>query len=202
MWLVWLLLVIGSYLLGSIPTAYVIVKWRTGQDIRDIGSGNVGATNAVRAVGWYGYLAFVGDVLKGLLPVVAARALGGPEGAAAAGFCALMGHFFPIWLQFHGGKGVSTAFGVYLGLTPLLALAGILFWAVLVLLSGYISLSSCAAVLLCPLLALAFHLPFACYWLYMMMGVMITMRHSSNFRRLLQGNERRSKFYWRSLLNN
>lgn len=202
MWFTWIAFVLGSFLLGSIPSAYLVVKWRTGKDIRELGSGNVGATNAVRAVGPLGYLVFVVDVLKGFLPVFLASRYFGYPLAAAAGLAALLGHFFPPWLGFRGGKGVSTAAGAYLALAPVTCLIGVGVWLILVLCTGYVSLASCA-VLCCGVvitLVTGNH-PFACYWLFCMIAALVTMRHSGNFRRLLQGTERRSKWYLPDLLH-
>ena len=200
--LIWILVIIGSYLMGSIPSAYLVVKWRTGQDIRTIGSGNVGATNAVRAVGYLGCLAFVVDVLKGFLPVLICRLNWGYPLAAVAGLCALFGHFFPVWLHFKGGKGVSTSFGIYLALAPGLALIGICGWALIVLVTGYVSLASCLALFSGIFITLFMGIfPFACFWLFCLIGVLVPLRHSSNYRRLIQGKELRSRFYYRNLFN-
>lgn len=201
MWLIWIAFLIASFLLGSVPSAYMIVKWRTGKDIRELGSGNVGATNAVRAVGKLGYLSFVFDVLKGFLPVFLASRWFGYPLAAACGLCALLGHFFPPWLQFRGGKGVSTAAGIYLALAPLTCLLGVGVWLIMVLAFGYVSLASCTVLCLGPIVILAAgsH-PFACFWIFCMIAALVTLRHSSNFRRLLTGTERRSKFWLPNLL--
>ncbi len=201
MWLIWIAFLIASFLLGSVPSAYMIVKWRTGKDIRELGSGNVGATNAVRAVGKLGYLSFVFDVLKGFLPVfLASRYVGYPL-AAACGLAALLGHFFPPWLQFRGGKGVSTAAGIYLALAPLTCLLGVGVWLIMVLAFGYVSLASCTVLCLGPIVILAAgsH-PFACFWIFCMIAVLVTLRHSGNFRRLAAGTERRSKIWLPNLL--
>ena len=202
MWLIWIAFIVGSFLLGSVPSAYVVVKWRTGQDIREIGSGNVGATNAVRAVGRLGYLVFVFDVLKGFLPALVALRCGGYPLAAAAGLSALLGHFFPPWLHFRGGKGVSTGSGVFLALAPGVFLVGIACWLLIVLATGYVSLASCAALIGGALAVLIMgDKPFACFWIFAMIAVLVTLRHSGNFRRLAEGTERRSKIYLPNLLH-
>ena len=201
MWFIWIVFLLGSFMLGSVPSAYVIVKWRTGQDIRQVGSGNVGATNAVRAVGAWGYLVFVMDLLKGFLPAfIASRAFGYPL-AAGCGLMALLGHFFPPWLRFQGGKGVATAAGIYLALAPFTFLVGVGMWLVIVLCTGYVSLASCFV--LCSgifVTLLTGQHPFACYWIFCMIAVLVTLRHSSNYRRLIRGEERRSKWYYKELL--
>lgn len=202
MWLIWIVFIVASFLLGSIPSAYVIVKWRSGQDIRELGSGNVGATNAVRNVGAWGYLAFVIDVLKGFLPVLIADRLYGCPLAAACGLAALLGHFFPPWLHFRGGKGVATAAGIYLALAPWTCLLGMGIWLVIVVATGYVSLASCFVLCLGIFVVLfsGVH-PFACFWIVCMIAVLVTLRHSGNFRRLASGTERRSKMYFKELIN-
>ena len=201
MWLIWIAFLIASFLLGSVPSAYMIVKWRTGKDIRELGSGNVGATNAVRAVGKLGYLSFVFDVLKGFLPVfLASRYVGYPL-AAACGLAALLGHFFPPWLHFRGGKGVSTAAGIYFALAPLICLLGLGLWFILVLAFGYVSLASCVVLCCGALVTLIMgDAPFACFWIFSMTAVLVSLRHSGNFRRLAAGTERRSKIWLPNLL--
>ncbi|HXT21350.1 MAG TPA: glycerol-3-phosphate acyltransferase, partial [Thermoanaerobaculia bacterium] len=105
--------VVGSYLIGSIPWSWLVVRWKTGKDVRDVGSGNVGATNVMRAAGrGAGALALVLDVAKGVAPVLIVRAIGTTmlvESLAA--LAAVIGHMYPVWLRFRGGKGVATAAG-------------------------------------------------------------------------------------------
>ena len=202
MWLIWIAFIVGSFLLGAVPSAYLVVKWRTGQDIRELGSGNVGATNAVRAVGPLGYAVFAFDVLKGFLPVFLASRWFGYPLAAAAGLSALLGHFFPPWLHFRGGKGAATAAGAYLALAPGLFLLGMGLWLLIVLATGYVSLASCGVLCAGVIVMLAVgSYPFASFWLITMIAVLVTLRHSGNFRRLASGTERRSKMYFKELIN-
>jgi len=147
-----------SYLLGSIPFGYLIVSARTGGDIRETGSGGTGATNVSRRAGkMAGVLTLLLDALKGAAAVVFAKLLlSGVENAAwwigAAGIIAMLGHIFPVWLRFRGGKGVATGVGVFLMLAPIaVLLAGILFVAV-VWFTRYVSLGSMVAALTIPLL--------------------------------------------------
>ena len=123
------LIPILSYLLGSIPFGYLLIKYKEGQDIRSFGSGNIGATNAFRKSHTIGILTFVLDAGKGYLAVVLAGWLGGnPEWQAAAAVFAIIGHVFTIWLRFKGGKGVSTWCGAYLALSPIALLTTMVFF--------------------------------------------------------------------------
>ena len=146
-------------------------------------------------------LSFVFDVLKGFLPVfLASRYVGYPL-AAACGLAALLGHFFPPWLHFRGGKGVSTAAGIYFALAPLICLLGLGLWFILVLAFGYVSLASCVVLCCGALVTLIMgDAPFACFWIFSMTAVLVTLRHSGNFRRLAAGTERRSKIWLPNLL--
>ncbi len=145
--MIFIILIIGSYLLGSIPFALVIAKAH-GKDLRSIGSGNIGATNLSRALGRkWAYFCFVLDVLKGLLPMlVTIRLVSSPLGIAefflwlAVGCAAILGHIFPVYIKFRGGKGVATSLGVALGLWPyytICASFAFVVWTAVVLLSRY-----------------------------------------------------------------
>ena len=121
---------------------------------------------------------------------------------AACGLAALLGHFFPPWLHFRGGKGVATAAGIYLALAPWTCLLGMGIWLVIVVATGYVSLASCFVLCLGVFVVLfsGVH-PFACFWIVCMIAVLVTLRHSGNFRRLASGTERRSKMYFKELIN-
>ena len=150
-----LVLVIGAYLLGSVPFGVIIAKAH-GKDLRSIGSGNIGATNLARALGKkWAYFCFFLDVLKGLIPMlVATYLISSPPSVAelflslVVGCASVIGHIFPIYLKFKGGKGVATSFGIALGLWPyytICAMVAIAVWAVVVLIWRYISLASIVA---------------------------------------------------------
>ncbi|UCE98739.1 MAG: glycerol-3-phosphate 1-O-acyltransferase PlsY [Planctomycetota bacterium] len=201
-------LIMGAYLLGSVPFALIIAKAH-GRDLRTIGSGNVGATNLARALGRkWAYLCFCLDVLKGLLPMLAATvALSSPPTiiqlflALAVGCAAISGHIFPIYIKFKGGKGVATSFGVALGLWPFYTLCAIVAfaaWAIVVLLSRYISLASIVASVTFPIsLILAIVLipnwDFAKLWPLLsaaiVIPIMVIVRHRQNIKRLIAGTE-------------
>ena len=206
--MIFIILIIGSYLLGSIPFAFVIAKAH-GKDLRSIGSGNIGATNLSRALGRkWAYFCFVLDVLKGLLPMLAIiRLVSSPLGIAelflwlAVGCAAILGHIFPVYIKFKGGKGVATSLGVALGLWPyytICASFAFVVWTAVVLLSRYVSLASIAASVAFPVaLILAIALTpgwnFADLWPLLTAAIaiplMVIMRHRENIKRLIAGTE-------------
>ena len=209
-----IILIIGSYLLGSIPFGLLIAKAH-GKDLRSIGSGNIGATNVSRALGRkWAYLCFGLDVLKGLLPMLATLSLARPLSTQsptervvllwlwlAVGCAAILGHIFPIYLKLKGGKGVATSFGVALGLWPyytICALFAIATWSVVVLIWRYVSLASIAASVTFPLvLILAIILrpgwDFVNLWPLLIAAtaipLMVIFRHRENMKRLIAGTE-------------
>ena len=209
-----IILIIGSYLLGSIPFGLLIAKAH-GKDLRSIGSGNIGATNVSRALGRkWAYICFGLDVLKGLLPMLATLSLARPLSTQsptervvllwlwlAVGCAAILGHIFPIYLKLKGGKGVATSFGVALGLWPyytICALFAIATWSVVVLIWRYVSLASIAASVTFPLvLILAIILrpgwDFVNLWPLLIAAtaipLMVIFRHRENMKRLIAGTE-------------
>jgi len=210
MYVVFAIGIIAAYLLGSVPFAFLIA-WAHGKDLRTIGSGNIGATNLARAVGRkWGYFCFALDVLKGLAPVAIVGVVAGVADNALllslwllVGIAAILGHVFPVYLRFKGGKGVATSFGVALGLWPyftLCALIALVVWIVVVLIWHYISLASiCAAVafpiaLMLGILAVP-HWHSTNLWPLLVAAVVIPIlvivRHRENIRRLVAGTENR-----------
>jgi glycerol-3-phosphate acyltransferase PlsY len=196
----------AAYLLGSIPTGYLLVRLFRHQDVRSVGSGNIGATNVLRAGGKaLGAATFLLDVLKGcaavwlggllgalLLPAVPVRSL--QALAALAALFAVLGHMFPVWLGFRGGKGVATGFGVFLVLAPWAALAALAVFAVVFALSRYVSLSSIVAVACLPVLAWLLadgSLPPFFLAVEVAIALLIILKHHQNIRRLLAGTESR-----------
>ena len=188
----WLLL---SYLIGAIPTSYLAGRIFRGVDLRDHGSGNLGATNLYRALGWK-YAIPVGllDIAKGVIPVVliAPQVSGSQRVAAAFGVAAVIGHVYSVFVRFRGGKGVATAAGVMLGLAPLAIAALLVVWAVIVFGTGYVSLGSVVAASLLPLAVWILHpgarelLPIVA-----LVAAAIVWLHRANLRRLLDGTENR-----------
>ena len=222
------LIAIVAYLLGSIPFGYLLVRIFRSEDIRKTGSGNIGATNVVRSgARGLGAATFLLDVLKGFLAVAVARELiaaslpawpplaqlswqGSPAArldtaAAIAAIAAVLGHMFPVWLRFKGGKGVATAFGALVQLVPLAALVGLAVFVLVFALSRYVSLASILGALAIPIAALLLaarfsgmsllHRPWILAALLILPAIVIA-KHHANLRRLAAGTEyrfRRSK---------
>ena len=196
---------LGSYLLGSIPFGYVAGKIR-GIDIRKIGSGNIGATNVVRVLGKrYGYSVFVLDFLKGFGAVKISMSIATdarPEWASPeifgifAAIASVIGHSFPVWLKFRGGKGVATSAGALFGLIPLAALIGIVIWVLVFWLTRYVSVASVVAAATLPLVILIMtrldqiH-GNALFYSSLGLAAVVMWRHRSNFSRLMHGSEPR-----------
>ncbi|MSM41141.1 MAG: glycerol-3-phosphate acyltransferase [Geobacter sp.] len=189
-----LILIIAAYLLGSIPTGLVLARLVGGVDIRTTGSGNIGATNVSRTLGWkVGVLTLVGDCLKGVLPVLLAYRLGFTEGwLALTGLAAFTGHIYTVFLRFKGGKGVATALGVFLAMTPLsvlaaLAVFGLVFWK-----WRYVSLASISAAAAMPLLVALIDRRGLIFLMSGLIALLVIWRHRENIQRLRLGTE--SKF--------
>jgi len=178
-----------AYLVGSIPFGLILARLGGAGDLRRIGSGNIGATNVLRT-GRKGLAiaTLLLDALKGALPAWLAFRYFGPDMAVVAGLGAVLGHCFPVWLRFQGGKGVATAAGVVVALAPLVAGLVVLVFAALVAISRYVSLASLLAALSAPAFA---------YWLgqvqiaqlFLVLALLIVARHGANIRRLLAGEE-------------
>jgi acyl phosphate:glycerol-3-phosphate acyltransferase len=202
--LTYLLVGLAAYLLGSIPFGFVLVRLFLKEDIREKGSGNIGATNVVRSgAKKLGMLTFALDVCKGFIAVWLASRIAFAPGLAAvplqnaealAAFCAILGHIYTIWLRFKGGKGVATALGVFLALAPLAALASLAVFTVVFALTKYVSLASILASVAFPVFAML--LPHAPYrpWLVaviLVVPVIVIAKHRQNITRLINGTEYR-----------
>ncbi len=203
-----LVLVVLAYLFGSVPFGLILAKIG-GKDLRSIGSGNIGATNVARALGRkWAYVCFVLDMLKGLVPMLVAMgfvsedaAVGELFGWLAVGCAAILGHIFPIYIRFKGGKGVATGFGMVLGLWPYYTICGLIagaVWLVCVFIWRYISLASITAAVVFPvsLVAAILILPgweLAVLWplvvVAVVIAVLLVLRHRENIKRLLAGTE-------------
>ena len=185
-----LFVLIAAYLLGAIPFAYIITKQTMGIDIRSVGSGNVGFTNALRTLKKGPALAVLaGDIGKGIAAVLLAKAFGGPALATLAGLAVVIGHNYPVFLGFKGGKGAATGFGALLALLPLIALITVAIWLVTVAVSRYVSLGTILAATLLPFICLLFRVDWA-YFIFALIGsVMVIYRHQANIGRLRSGTE-------------
>lgn len=185
-----------GYLLGSFPTGYLVGRWH-GLDIRQHGSGVTGATNVTRMLGKKaGALVFLADAVKGWLSVFAAHAVAGSAFAdVLAGFFCILGHNFPVWLGFRGGKGISTSAGVMLGLMPGALAVSAIVWAAAYFGLRYVSLASLLAAAALPLsvglLWRAGHADEALFWFALAATALAFWRHRSNIQRLLHGTEPR-----------
>jgi glycerol-3-phosphate acyltransferase PlsY len=185
-------LVIVAYLLGSISFAVLLVRARTGRDIRAEGSGNAGATNVLRSHGKkLALLVALLDVAKGLAAVLLVRLFtSDPRWAAAAGFAAILGHVFPVFYGFRGGKGVATAVGAFLALSPLAVLVSLALFIAIVAATRYVSLGSVVAfAVLPPIAGLLFHAPRAVVTAAGMTALLILLKHLPNLKRLARGEE-------------
>ena len=190
--LVWLA---ASYLLGAIPTSYLTVKLATGQDLRQLGSGNLGATNLFRQLGW-AFAIPVGlfDLAIGAIPVFVfgPRAGGGEVVPLLLGAAAVVGHVFSVFVRFKGGKGVATGAGVVLATAPWAFLVALVVWAIVTRWSGYVSLGSIlAAAALPPAVWLLHPERRGIVWFLALLAVAIIALHRANIRRLVEGTESR-----------
>jgi len=196
----WIALVAASYLLGSLSFSLLAVWFLRRADVRKLGSGNAGATNVLRAAGrWPALVVLLLDITKGIVPVRVARALGAPAGiVAAVAFAVILGHVFPLFFGFRGGKGVATGFGALVSLFPLAGGTALAMFALVVIATRFVSLGSVLSAAALPGLSLlyarfgwspevsrsALALACACSGL-------VILRHSGNLQRLFHGTERR-----------
>ncbi|HET9150440.1 MAG TPA: glycerol-3-phosphate 1-O-acyltransferase PlsY [Gemmatimonadales bacterium] len=190
-----LLALVASYLLGAIPTSLIVGRLFRGIDLRKHGSGNLGATNVYRTLGpKFAIPVGLFDMAKGAVPVMVIAPLVSASAyfAIVCGIMAVIGHVFSVFVGFKGGKGVATASGVMLGLTPWAVLVSFLVWALIVRLTGYVSLGSIVSALILPVAAWLLH-PSArpLIWIQVLVAVAIVWLHRANIRRLLAGTENR-----------
>jgi glycerol-3-phosphate acyltransferase PlsY len=187
-------IVIG-YLLGSIPFGFILVRSFRGEDIRQVGSGNIGATNVARSSPLLGIFTLALDALKGFGAVALTLFLfpERPVLAAAVALSAIAGHMFPVWLRFRGGKGVATGLGSFILLAPKAVLLAAVIFAAIVLTFRYVSLGSIVAVIVFPLCALLLspHLDNRAIFIITAASLLIVVKHHANIRRLMAGTEPR-----------
>ena len=195
--LIYVIIMLTAYLLGNISTSYIVAKRLTGVDIRTQGSGNAGSTNVLRTLGKKaGALTFIGDVLKGLIAVLIARFiaygvnLDNTTCAYIAVVAVVLGHNYPVFLGFKGGKGVATSLGSMLGMNPLVALLCLGFFIIIVAITKYVSLGSMLGIGLSPVIMMINHnTKGVLVTLFLTISVVIT--HKENIKRLLNGTERK-----------
>lgn len=196
-----ILFVFIAYLLGAIPFGYLLIKYvfTSGEDIRDVGSGGIGATNVSRRAGLKGGLiTYMLDVAKGTAAVMLMRLVADDNylWIGAAAIAAIIGHIFPIFLKFRGGKGVATGVGVYLALAPLSVLSTLVVWALIVYFTRYVSLASILATAAVPLWTLLYYgwlMPSTHLTAHLIVAVagcaLIVTKHHENIARLIKGTE-------------
>ena len=189
----WALLIIAAYLIGSIPMGLIFGKLIWKKDLRRFGSHNIGATNAWRILGRKaGLLIFILDFLKGQLGVLlGAYLFCSPCAMILGGLFAMLGHIFPIFLAFKGGKGVATALGVIAALMPKITAIVFVVWLIIFLITRYVSVASIVAAVLTPILAAVFKEPTVYFLFVFVAAVIIVFRHRENIKRLKAGRENR-----------
>lgn len=186
----WVLLPLLSYIIGSVPFSYIFSRFLGGVDIRTKGTGNVGATNVLRSVGIKVAVAsLAGDLLKGLMAAWLGSYFGGPGLAAVCSVAVVVGHCWPVFLGFRGGKGVATAAGVIFMLMPLIILLEALVFVSIIAFSRYVSLGSVSAALVFPVAALVSQQPWQYVIMSLIISAIIVYRHRTNIERLRQGTE-------------
>jgi glycerol-3-phosphate acyltransferase PlsY len=196
------LLIISSYLIGSIPTALIISKKYFGIDIREYGSGNMGATNTFRVLGSkYGTIVMIFDIIKGitavalynLLPYYLSNELDRTNLMIGLGLSATLGHIFPIWAEFKGGKGVATLFGMIIAIQPIVAVSCVAVFLLVLYLTRYVSLSSILAGVALPICVLWIYNEKEVFYRVFAVAVagLIVLTHQKNLSRIFKGNESR-----------
>ncbi len=186
--------VILAYLIGSIPVGIIVSRLK-GKDPRQVGSGNIGATNVMRTAGkLMGILTLIGDTAKGFFPVFFIQHIEKDMILTAlTGFSVFIGHLYPIYLRFKGGKGVATGLGVYIALAPLAVLIDVLIFVFAVLKWRYVSLGSLIAACAMPIILFFLKMPSAFIFLSILIGIFIFLKHKENIIRLKNGTEHRFK---------
>jgi len=186
------LLLLAAYLIGAIPTGIIMTKLTGGEDIRKVGSGNIGATNVYRTAGRkLGVITLIGDCLKGVIPLLIAIRIFDLQGTdlALVGLAAFIGHCYPVYLGFKGGKGVATALGVFLVLSPQSILCAVAVFALVLWRWRYISLASISAAAAIPFLVLLFERALPLFLATLVIAGIVIWRHRANIDRLLSGSE-------------
>lgn len=194
--MMYIFVILVSYLLGSIPMGILITRVTGYGDLRQIGSGNIGATNVMRAAGLkLAALVWILDMLKTIIAILIGYIIGGIDLAAWCGFFAVLGHCYPVWLRFHGGKGVSCMFGMFLAINPLMFVICGIEWLVVALSLGYSSLA--ALVVFCVAAILGFTMGPIVGLALLCVALLGLWRHRENIVRLIGGTESKIKWKWK-----
>jgi len=192
---------VSAYLIGSFPTSFLMARSLKGIDIRQVGSGNAGATNVLRAVGKLPALVtLIIDVLKGIFVVTIAANIFYPHienldydfYRSFMGLAAVCGHIWPVWLNFRGGKGVATTLGVAIGLAPVVLLPSLVIWIIIFFTTNYVSLASILALIAFPVIAIAFSQPIYLILVSTVICSISIFKHRENIRRLIKGQENKT----------
>ncbi|MDD5136496.1 MAG: glycerol-3-phosphate 1-O-acyltransferase PlsY [Candidatus Omnitrophica bacterium] len=190
-----------GYLIGSFPTSFLLAKTLKGVDIRQVGSGNAGATNVLRSVGKLpAVITLIVDVCKGALVVTVVANIFYPYiedldydfYRSFLGLAAVCGHIWPVWLKFRGGKGVATTLGVAIGLAPLVLIPSIVIWLIIFFTTNYVSLASILALIAFPIIAIAFSQPIYLVLISIIICSISIAKHRENIKRLLKGQENKT----------
>ena len=185
-----------SYFLGSIPFGLLVAKFFNKGDLRKVGSGNIGATNVMRVGGLrLAGLTWILDMLKAIIAVLIGRYVGGAAFGAWCGFVAILGHCFPIWLKFHGGKGVSSLFGVLLAVNSILFVVEGIEWLLVALGTGFSSAG--ALVVFCLMPVLGFVIGTGVGYAFLAISLLCLVRHRENIMRLFKGQESKIEWKWK-----
>ena len=194
--MIYAITIIISYLLGSIPMGLVFTRLMGRGDLRKVGSGNIGATNVMRVGGLrMAGVVWLLDMAKAIVAVLLGRAFGGAEFGAWCGFVAIIGHCYPVWLRFHGGKGISSLFGVLLAINPLMFVICGIEWLIVALTSGISSLG--AVVVFCLMPILGFVMDVQIGFAFLAIALVCLWRHRENIGRLVGGTESKIEWKWK-----
>ena len=194
--MIYLIAIIVSYLLGSVPMGLILTKLAGKGDLRQVGSGNIGATNVMRVGGLrMAGLVWLLDMAKAIVAVFIGKYVAGEAFGAWCGFAAIVGHCYPIWLRFKGGKGISSLFGVLLAVSPLsFAICGIE-WLLVALTSGMSSFG--AVIVFCLIPVLGFAISMQVGFAFLAIGLLCMWRHKANISRLISGHESKIEWKWK-----
>ena len=194
--MIYIFSLILSYLLGSVPFGLLVAKLFNKGDLRKVGSGNIGATNVMRVGGLrLAGLTWILDMTKAIIAVLLGRYVAGDAFGAWCGFVAIVGHCFPIWLKFHGGKGISALFGVLLAMNPVLFIVLGIEWLIVALGTGFSSAGATVVFCLMPVFGFVMDTGVGCAFLAI--AILCFIRHRENILRLVKGQESKIEWKWK-----